>query len=131
MPDGGAETSLGDALTVTRDVTTLMQHEAALAKAEVRQSASRAGRSAGMFAAAAVAAFSFVLFLSIGLWWAIGDRTGLGWGAALVVAFIWAVAGAVLFLVAKRQLDRITGLEQTSDMSAKLPNALRTRGRNR
>ncbi len=78
-----------------------------------------------MFAAAAVAAFSFVLFLSIALWWAIGDRTGLGWGVALVVAFIWAVAGAVLFLVAKRQLDRITGLEQTSDTSAKLPNALK------
>ena len=69
-----------------------------------------------MFAAAAVAAFSFVLFLSIALWWAIGDRTGLGWGVALVVAFIWAVAGAVLFLVAKRQLDRITG--QLTDATA-------------
>ena len=121
----GADTSLADALTaVTRDVTVLMQQEVALAKAEARQSASRVGQSVGMFAGAAVAAFLFVLFLSIALWWAIGDRTGLGW-AALIVAFIWAVAGAVLALVAKKQLDRINGLQQTTDTLAKVPNALK------
>jgi len=66
--ENGADTGLGDALSaVTRDISTLMQQEVALAKAEVRQSASRAGRSAGMFAGAAVAAFLFVLFLSIAL----------------------------------------------------------------
>jgi hypothetical protein len=123
--DTGAETGLGEALSaVTRDISTLMQQEVALAKAEVRQSASKAGQSAGMFAGAAVAAFLFVLFLSIALWWAIGDRTGLGW-AALIVAFIWAIAGAVLALVAKKQLERINGLEQTSDTLAKVPNALK------
>src|SRR5690349_13465415 len=123
--DDGADTSLGTALTaVTRDVTTLMQQEVALAKAEARQAASRAAQSAGMFAGAAVAAFLFVLFLSIALWWAIGDRTGLGW-AALIVAFIWAVVGVVLGLVAKKQLERINGLEQTSDTLAKVPNALK------
>ena len=121
----GADTSLAEALTaVTRDVTTLMQQEVALAKAEVRQAASRVGQSVGMFAGAAVAAFLFVLFLSIALWWAIGDRTGLGW-AALIVAVIWAVAAAILALVAKKQLDRINGLQQTTDTLAKVPNALK------
>jgi len=96
----------------------------ALAKAEARQAASRAGQSVGMFAGAAVAAFLFVLFLSIALWWAIGDRTGLGW-AALIVAVIWAVAAAILALVAKKQLDRINGLPQTTDTLAKVPNALK------
>jgi len=123
--ESGAELSLGESLSaVTRDVSTLMQQEVALAKAEVRQSASRVGQSVGMFAGAAVAAFLFVLFLSIALWWAIGDRTGLGW-AALIVAFIWAVVGVVLGLVAKKQLERINGLEQTSDTLAKVPNALK------
>lgn len=123
--DSGAETGLSEALTaVTRDISTLMQQEVALAKAEARQSAARAGQSAGMFAGAAVAAFLFVLFLSIALWWAIGDRTGLGW-AALIVALIWAVAGAVLALVAKKQVELIKGLEQTSDTLAKVPNALK------
>src|SRR3954463_15867633 len=123
--DSGAELSLGESLSaVTRDVSTLMQQEVALAKAEVRQSASRVGQSVGMFAGAGVAAFLFVLFLSIALWWAIGDRTGLGW-AALIVAFIWAVAAAILALVAKKQLDRINGLPQTTDTLAKVPNALK------
>ena len=121
----GADASLADALTaVTRDVTVLMQQEVALAKAEARQSASRVGQSVGMFAGAAVAAFLFVLFLSIALWWAIGDRTGLGW-SALIVAAIWAVAAAILALVAKKQLDRINGLQQTTDTLAKVPNALK------
>jgi len=48
----------------------------------------------------------------------------LGW-AALIVAFIWAVAGAILALVAKKQLDRMNGLEQTTDTLAKVPNALK------
>ena len=121
----GADTSLAEALSaVTRDVTLLMQQEVALAKAEARQSVSRVGQSVGMFAGAAVAAFLFVLFLSIALWWANRDRTGLGW-AALIVAAIWAVAGAVLALVAKKQLDRINGLQQTTDSLAKVPNALK------
>ena len=94
--DTGAETSLGAALSaVTRDISTLMQQEVALAKAEVRQSVNRAAQSVGMFAGAAVAAFLVVLFISVALWWAIGDSTGLGW-AALIVAGVWAVAGAVL-----------------------------------
>jgi hypothetical protein len=92
--------SLGESLSaVTRDISTLMQQEVALAKAEVRQSASRAGQSVGMFAGAGV--------------------------AALIVAFIWAVVGVVLGLVAKKQLERINGLEQTSDTLAKVPNALK------
>ena len=77
-----------------------------------------------MFAGAAVAAFLVVLFISIALWWAIGDSTGLGW-AALIVAGVWAVAGAVLYLLAKKQLERIDGLEQTTDTLAKVPNALK------
>ena len=123
--DTGAETSLGAALSaVTRDISTLMQQEVALAKAEVRQSVNRAAQSVGMFAGAAVAAFLVVLFISIALWWAIGDSTGLGW-AALIVAGVWAVAGAVLYLLAKKQLERIDGLEQTTDTLAKVPNALK------
>ena len=123
--DTGAETSLGAALSaVTRDISTLMQQEVALAKAEVRQSVNRAAQSVGMFAGAAVAAFLVVLFISVALWWAIGDSTGLGW-AALIVAGVWAVAGAVLYLLAKKQLERIDGLEQTTDTLAKVPNALK------
>ena len=50
---------LGD---VTRDISTLMQQELALAKAELRQSGTRAGKGIGLFAGAAVAGLLFLVF---------------------------------------------------------------------
>src|SRR5215211_9452834 len=95
--------SIGEAIgDVTRDMSVLVQQELALAKAEVRQSTSRAGQAAGMFAGAAVAAFLFVVFLSLALWVEISESTGPGLGA-VIVAVVWLVAGLVLFLVARTQ----------------------------
>jgi uncharacterized membrane protein YqjE len=123
--DDGASTSIGNALKdVTRDISTLVQQEIALAKAEVKQSATRTGQSAGMFTGAALAAYFFVLFLSIALWWAIGDATGLG-VSAIIVAAIWLVAAIVLALVARAQLKKVRGMEQTADTLGKVPNALK------
>ena len=116
--------SIGEAIgDVTRDMAVLVQQELALAKAEVRQSATRAGQAAGMFAGAAVAAFLFVVFLSIALRVAISDLTGPGWGA-FIVALIWLVAAVVLFLVARTEVKKISGLEQTTETVRQVPNAL-------
>ena len=121
----GESKSIGEAIgDVTRDLSVLVQQELALAKAEVRQSATRAGQSAGMFAGAAVAAFLFVVFLSISLWVAISDLTGPGWGA-FIVAVIWLVAAAVLFVVARAQMQKISGLSQTTETVRQVPNALK------
>jgi hypothetical protein len=126
MPeDAAGNKSIGEAIgDVTRDLSVLVQQELALAKAEVRQTASRTGQTAGMFAGAAIAAFLFVVFLSIALWVAISDRTGPGWGA-VIVAVIWLVAAAVLFLVARTQLKKISGLPQTTETVRQVPNALK------
>jgi hypothetical protein len=116
---------LGEAISdVTRDLSVLVQQELALAKAEARESATRAGQTAGMFAGAAVAAFLFVVFLSIALWVAISDLTGPGWGA-FIVAVIWLVAAAVLFGVARAQMKKISGLPQTTETVRQVPNALK------
>jgi hypothetical protein len=126
VPDPNAGTkSIGDALgDVTRDLSVLFQQEVALAKAEVRQAASRAGQAAGMYAAAAIAAFLFVLFLSLALWEALSPSTGRGWGA-VIVAVIWLVAGIVLFLVARAQMKKVSGLPQTAETVGQIPNALK------
>ena len=117
--------SIGEAVgDVTRDMSVLVQQELALAKAEVRQSASRAGQAAGMFAGAAVATFLFVLFLSIGLWVTISDDTGPAW-AAVIVAAIWLVAAGILFLIARGQVKKISGLQQTTETVRQVPNALK------
>ena len=117
--------SIGERLgEVTRDLSTLMRQEVALAKAEVKQSSARAGKGIGLLAGAAVGGFFVLLFLSISLWWAIGNSLGRGW-AALIVAVIWAIIAAILFSVGKKELQKIQGVPQTTDTLGKIPNALK------
>ena len=122
-PDTGTK-NIGDAFAdVTKDLSVLFQQEVALAKAEVRQATTRAGQAAGMFAGAAIAAFLFVLFLSLALWEALSDSTGRGWGA-VIVAVIWLIAGVVLYLVARAQMKKVSRIPQTTETLSQVPNAL-------
>jgi uncharacterized membrane protein YqjE len=92
---------------LTSDLSKLMRQEVELAKAEVRQEATKAGKAAGMFGGAGVAGYFAVLFLSLTIMWAIGELTDLMWLGALVVTLIWAIAGAVLFSRAKKEARQI------------------------
>jgi uncharacterized membrane protein YqjE len=117
--------SLGDLISeVTQDLSTLMRQELELAKAELQQSASRAGKGAGMLGGAAVAGYFVLLFLSVALWWAIGSATGLGW-SALIVAVIWAIVAAVLATVGRNSLKSVRGIPKTADTVKKIPDALK------
>ncbi len=95
-----------------------------MAKAEVQQSAKRTGKGAGMLSGAAVAGYFVVLLASLALWWAIGAATGLGW-SALIVAVIWAVVGAILALVGRKELRAVRGLPRTASTVQKIPDALK------
>ena len=117
--------SIGELLgDVTGNLSTLMQQELALAKAEVRQSGARAGKGAGLFAGAAVGALLFLVFVSVSAWWGLGQYLGNQW-SALIVAGVWAVIALVLALVGKKEFERIRGLEQTTDTLSKVPNAVK------
>ena len=117
--------SIGAMLSdVTANVSTLMQQELALAKAEARQSATRAGKGVGMFAGAGVAGLLFLVFLSVSAWWALGQFVGNQW-SGLIVAVIWAAVAAVLVLVGRKELDRIRGLDRTTETLSKIPNAVK------
>ncbi|MEA3551889.1 phage holin family protein, partial [Pseudarthrobacter sp. C1] len=60
--------SLGELLgDVTRDLSTLMRQEVELAKAELKQSATKAGKGSGMLAGAGVAGHFVLVFLSLAL----------------------------------------------------------------
>ncbi|SDR95527.1 Putative Holin-X, holin superfamily III [Friedmanniella luteola] len=121
----GDELTLGERLgNVTRDLSTLMRQEVALAKAEVSQSASKAGKGIGLLAGAAVAGFFVLMFLSISLWRALGNEIGFGW-SALIVAVIWAIIAAILAVVGKKALDQVRGVPETTDSLGKIPNALK------
>ena len=109
--------SVGDLLSnVSQDVTTLLRQEVALAKAEIQQSATRAGKGVGMFAGAGVAGHMVLLFVAIAGWWALGDGIGRGW-AALVVALVWAVIAAVLGMLGRSALHvgRRRAADRTND----------------
>jgi len=117
--------SLGDLISeVTQDLSTLVRQELELAKAEVQQSAARAGKGAGMLGGAGVAGYFVLLFLSIALWWAIGSATGLGW-SALIVAVIWGIIAAILYSMGRKSLKSVRGIPKTTDTVKKIPDALK------
>jgi len=117
--------SIGEILgDVTTDLSTLMRQELELAKAELKQTATRAGTGAGLFGGAAVAGHMVLLFLSISVWWALGMLIGHGW-SGLIVAAIWAIVAAILAVTGRTQLSRVRGVPQTTETVAKIPEALK------
>ena len=118
-------TSLGDLLgEVTRDMSTLMRQEVELAKVELKQSATRAGKGTGLLAGAGVAGHFVLLFLSLALWWALGNLMGLGW-SGVVVAVIWAIAAAVLATMGRKELNAIKGMPRTAETLQEIPPTLK------
>ncbi|MBK0419643.1 phage holin family protein [Leucobacter sp. CSA1] len=108
-----ASESLGDLISeVTEDLSTLMRQELALAKAELRESATNTAKGAGMLGGAGYGAGMAVFFLSLALWAALTPLMGGGW-AGVVVAVLWAVIALVLFLVGRSHLKKVKGAPQT------------------
>jgi len=126
-----ADTSLGDLLSeVTRDVSVLMRQEVELAKAEVRQSATRAGKGAGMLGGAGYAGHLTVLFLSFAAWWGLGHVIDIAW-AAVIIAVVWAIVAAVLFVLGRNEMKAIKGAPETVDTLKQIPDALKRNEENR
>ncbi|VXB07468.1 conserved hypothetical protein [Arthrobacter sp. 9AX] len=117
--------SLGELLgDVTRDLSTLMRQEVELAKAELKQSATRAGKGSGMLAGAGVAGHFVLIFLSLALMFALGALMPLGW-AAVIVAVIWGIIAAVLASIGRKELKQIKGLPQTGETLSEIPPTLK------
>ena len=124
-PQPDSRPSVGELFSdVSEDLSTLMRQEVELAKAEIRQSASRAGKGAGLLAGAGISGHMVLLFASIAAWWGIGDAIGHGW-SALVVAAIWLIVVAVLGLLGRREISAVPGVPQTAQTVKQIPNAVR------
>lgn len=116
--------SVGDLIgDISRDLSTLIRQEAELAKAELRESATTAGKGAGMLGGAGVAAHMVLLFLSIAAWWGLGHEIGHAW-SAVVIALVWAIIAAVLAVVGRKKLNAVKGLPKTQETTKKIPDAL-------
>jgi hypothetical protein len=126
-----ASTSLGDLLSeVTRDLSTLMRQEIALAKAELKESATHAGKGAGLLGGAGYAGLMAIFFLSIALWWGLGFLVGLVW-SAIIVAIIWGIVAAILYVNGRKQLKNVEGAPQTVDTLKQIPDAVKRNEENR
>ncbi|TDC85075.1 phage holin family protein [Micromonospora sp. KC606] len=122
-----AQASVGELLAdASRNFTLLLRQEVDLAKAELRQEARAIGTGAAMVAAAAIAALLTLLFLSHALWWSLSNMMDQGW-AALIVAVIWALIGALLASRARQQLRAIRTLPHTKQTAREIPDAVRGR----
>ena len=120
-----AHASVGDLFgEITRDMSTLVRQEVQLAKAELRQETTKAGKAAGMFGGAGLAGYMVALFVSFALWWGLANVMDQGW-AALIVAAIWAVIGAVLFSVGRKRMRQVRGLPQTAETAREAPTVLK------
>ncbi|MEU7818133.1 phage holin family protein [Pseudonocardia sp. NPDC049154] len=131
-PAGGppdvSDVSVGDLMgQVSRDLSTLMRQELALAQAELKQEARKAGKAAGGFGAAGFAGYMMLLFLSVALWAGLSNVMDGGW-AGVIVALVWAVIGAIAFVVGRNNARRTHPTpERTVDTLKQVPDALKGR----
>jgi hypothetical protein len=118
--------SVGELLgEVTRDLSTLMRQELALAKAEVREEAVKAARAGGMLGAAGFAGYMVLLFASIAAWQGLAEVMASGW-AALIVTVVWAAAGAALFVLGRQRMREVNPKpERTVETVGEVPGTLK------
>ena len=96
---------------VTSDLSRLFHQEMDLAKAELKQEAKKAGRAGGMFGVVAIAGLMVTVLLSFALVYALATIMPAGW-AALIVAALWGVIGAVAFFAGRDQARSINPVPQ-------------------
>jgi hypothetical protein len=110
---------------ISSDLSTLMRQEVALAKAEVKDSATKAGKGAGMLGGAGYAGHFVLLFLSLALWMGLADLIdNLGW-AAVIVAVLWGIVAAVLAALGRKELKKVEGVPRTQETAKRVPDALK------
>jgi hypothetical protein len=101
------ETSVGELIgNISDDLSQLFRQEVELAKVELKQEASKAGKAAGMLGGAGFAGYLAVVLLSFALVFGLANVMDAGW-AALIVAVIWAAIGAVLYSSGRKKLKTV------------------------
>lgn len=110
--EGDEQQGLGELIgEITSDLSRLFRQEVELAKAEAKQEAKKAGRAGGLLGGAAMAGYLVIVLLSLAAVFGLGEVMPLGW-AALIVAVVWAVIGAVLYSAGRKQLRTVNPVPQ-------------------
>lgn len=110
---------------VSRDISTLVQTEIALAKSELRVSVKAGGIGAGMLAGAAFFGVLIIIFLSIAVAYFI-TMAGLhpAW-AFLIITGFYALVAIVLVLIGISKLKKVRAPQKTISTAKEIPSALK------
>lgn len=103
------EQSFGELLAeLTREITTLVRQEAALAKAEMSEKASRIGRHLGLMAAGGAVAYAGLLAIMAAIIITLAQQTDMSWWAsAFVVGVVVVGLGGFLAWTGLNALKRV------------------------
>ncbi|MEW2135753.1 phage holin family protein [Streptomyces sp. NPDC005409] len=106
-PHAGQEASIGDLIgEIGSDLSQLVRDEIELAKAEIKQESSKAGKAVGMLGGAGYAGHLVLLLGSLTVIFALSHVMDPAW-AALIVTAVWAVVGAVLYTTGRKRLRTV------------------------
>jgi hypothetical protein len=111
----------------TRDISTLVSKEIALAKSELKVSIRAGGMGAGLLAAAAFVAVLGVIMLSFTIVYFInwgGSGLALHW-AYLIVTGFWFLLTALMAWTGIRKLKQVGPPEKAIEQGKEIPKALR------
>jgi hypothetical protein len=122
------EPSIGQLVAdASRDVSTLIRHEIALAKAEVKISAKAGGLGAALFAAAGFVLVLAVIMLSVALAYFI-HMTGLDLAWCFLIVFgFYVLVAALLAFIGFRQVKQVKAPERAINQGKEIPSALKGR----
>lgn len=105
---GQDDRSLGQLFgDLSREFSELMREEVHLAKAELREEASKAGKAGGMFGGAALAGYMCLLLVSFAAAWGLAALIPTGF-AFLIVGALYGIAAAVLFVRGRKQIKQVS-----------------------
>lgn len=96
---------------LTSDMTVLFRKELELAKIEVRQELSAAGKAAGLLAGGAILALVALMLLAHAASWGLAEVLPVGL-AFLIVAVVIGVVAAVLALLGRNRLRKVQPVPQ-------------------
>lgn len=91
---------------ISGDASRLLRQEAELARIEIRDEAGKAGKAAGMFGGAGLAAHMVLLFGSLAAVFGLAHVLDPAW-AALIVTGIWLLVSLALYASGRVRLRRV------------------------
>ena len=127
-PPAEGDPTIGKLVTdASRDISSLISQEIALAKSELKVSIKAGGIGAGLFAAAGFLAVLAIIMLSVAIAYLIhwnGSGLGLHWAFLIVFGFYLLLAGLLVFVGIKK-VKQVRPPDKAIKQGRQIPQALK------